>query len=206
MSTEPDLHKEKNYMIKPVTPQESLRQGFKYFNRFMLLMWRMGLGQMFNWWPKVSGRVMVIQHTGRKSGLTRRTPVNYAIIDGDIYCTAGFGKGSDWFRNIQANPNVEVWLPDSWWSGTAQDVSDDPRRLYLLRQVLIGSGFAAFAAGINPYKISDEALENVARDYCLVRILRRTARTGPGGPGELAWIWPLATMILLPLALRRRKK
>jgi deazaflavin-dependent oxidoreductase (nitroreductase family) len=193
-------------MIQPVSQQESLRQGFKYFNRFMLLMWRLGLGPMLNWWPKLSGRILVIQHTGRKSGLRRRTPVNYAIVDGEIYCTAGFGHRSDWFLNIQADPNVEVWLPDSWWSGTAQDVSSDPRRLYLLRQVLIGSGFAAFAAGINPYKISDEALEKVACDYCLVCIQRRAARTGPGGPGELAWIWPLATMILLPLVLFRRRK
>lgn len=192
--------------MSTTTSLEILRQGFKYFNRFMLLMWRLGLGSMLNWWPKVGGRILVIHHTGRKSGLPRRTPVNYAIVDGEIYCTAGFGKGSDWFRNIQANPNVEVWLPDGWWSGTALDVGDDPRRLYLMRQVLIGSGLAAFAAGINPYQISDEALEVTTRDYCLLRIQRSAARTGRGGPGDLAWVWPVATLILLPLALCRRKK
>ena len=26
--------------------EEQLRQGFKYFNRFMLLMWRLGLGSI----------------------------------------------------------------------------------------------------------------------------------------------------------------
>ena len=192
--------------MSTTTSLETLRQGFKYFNRFMLLMWRLGLGPMLNWWPKVGGQILVIHHTGRKSGLPRRTPVNYAIVDGDIYCTAGYGRASDWYRNIQANPNVEVWLPDGWWSGTALDVGDDPRRLYLLRQVLIGSGFAAFAAGINPYQISDEALEAATHDYCLLRIQRSAARTGPGGPGDLAWVWPVATMILLPLALCRRKK
>jgi len=192
--------------MSTTTSLETLRQGFKYFNRFMLLMWRLGLGPLLNWWPMVGGRILVIHHTGRKSGLPRRTPVNYAIVDGDLYCTAGYGRASDWYRNIQANPNIEVWLPDGWWSGTALDVGDDPRRLYLLRQVLIGSGFAAFAAGINPYKISDEALEAATRDYCLLRIQRSAARTGPGGPGDLAWVWPVATMILLPLALCRRKK
>jgi len=192
--------------MSTTTSLETLRQGFKYFNRFMLLMWRLDLGPLLNWWPKVGGRILVLHHTGRKSGLPRRTPVNYAIVDGDLYCTAGYGRASDWYRNIQANPNVEVWLPDGWWSGTALDVDDDPRRLYLLRQVLIGSGFAAFAAGINPYMISDEALEAATRDYCLLRIQRSAARTGPGGPGDLAWVWPVATMILLPLALCRRKK
>jgi len=36
--------------------------------------------------------------------------------------------------------------------------------------------------------------------------IRRTAeRTGPQGPGDLAWVWPLATFLLLPLVFRRKK-
>ena len=65
----------------------------------------------------LSGQIMVLTHTGRKSGLRRRTPVNYALVDGEVYCTAGFGQISDWYRNILANPQVEVWLPDGWWAG-----------------------------------------------------------------------------------------
>ena len=75
--------------------EQDLRQGFKYFNRFMLLMWRLGLGRWINLWPEVGGRIMVITHTGRKTGMRRRTPVNYTIANGDIYCTAGFGGVSD---------------------------------------------------------------------------------------------------------------
>jgi deazaflavin-dependent oxidoreductase (nitroreductase family) len=184
---------------------EKLRQGFKLFNRFMLLQWRLGLGGWLNIWPEGFGRILVITHTGRKTGMRRRTPVNYALVEGDIYCTAGFGQGSDWYRNILKNPQVEVWLPEGWWSGTAEDVSDSPERLLLLRQVLIASGFAARLAGINPHKISDSGLDQATQEYRLVRIRRAAACTGPGGPGELAWIWPLATWILLPLALRRKR-
>jgi len=187
--------------------EESLRQGFKkYLNPFMRTMWRLGLGQWFNVWPDVSGRVMVITHVGRKSGAARRTPVNYAIVDGDIYCVAAFGSISDWYRNIRVDPNVEVWLPDGWWAGTAEDVSDDPRRLFLMRQVMIGSGFAARVAGINPYAIGDAELDATTAKYRLVRIRRGEARTGPGGPGDLAWVWPLATLILLPLVIFRRRR
>jgi deazaflavin-dependent oxidoreductase (nitroreductase family) len=185
---------------------EKLRRGFKTFNRFMLLMWRLGLGNWLNAWPKVGGRIMVITHTGRKSGTRRQTPVNYAIVDGDIYCTAGFGPGSDWYRNLLANPNVEVWLPEGWWSGTAEDVSDQKERLYLLRQALIASGFAARLAGINPLTITDGELDAATTDYRLVRIRRLAARTGRQGPGDLAWVWPLATMVLLPLVLLRRSR
>jgi deazaflavin-dependent oxidoreductase (nitroreductase family) len=181
--------------------EEKLRQGFKYFNRFMLLMWRLGLGQWMSSWPEVGGQLMVITHTGHKSGMKRHSPVNYAIVEGEVYCTAGFGEGSDWYRNITANPKVEVWLPDGWYAGVAEEVTDAKKRLPLLRQVLVASGFAAHVAGIDPATITDEALEDATADYRLMHIRRTAERTGAGGPGELAWVWPLATFILFPLVL-----
>jgi deazaflavin-dependent oxidoreductase (nitroreductase family) len=186
---------------------ENLRQGFKYINRFMVLMWRLGLGRHVNFWPEGIGRIMVLTHTGRKTSVPRQTPVNYAIVDGDIYCTAAFGSASDWYRNIQKDPLVEIWLPDGWWAGRAEDISDSAERLHLLREVLIASAFAARAAGINPRTATDAELDHLTLSYRLVRISRTEARTGRNGPGELAWIWPLATMSLLPaILLRGRKK
>ena len=137
--------------IDPQTAAK-MRQGFKYFNKFMLLMWRLGLGKWVNFWPEVGGQIMVLTHTGRKTGLKRQTPVNYALVEGELYCTAGFGQLADWYRNIMAEPRVEVWLPDGWWTGLAEEVTD--------------------------------------------------ARTGPDGPGDLAWVWPLATLVLLWLLVR----
>jgi hypothetical protein len=138
--------------------------------------------------------------------LQRRTPVNYALIDGDIYCVAGFGHISDWYRNVKANPAVEVWLPDGWWAGEAEEVGDEADRLPLLRGVLIGSGFAAEMAGIYPKTMTDEELEALTTGYRLLRIRRTAARTGPGGPGDLAWVWPMATFLLLPFVFWRRRR
>lgn len=174
-----------------------LRQPFRYFNRLMLLLWRLGLGWLVNWWPAIGGQIMVLTHTGRKSGQQRRTPVNYAIVDGQIYCTVGFGAVSDWYRNLLVNPAVELWLPDGWWSGWAQEVSDEPNRLFFLRQVLMNSGFAASAAGLNPRQMSDEALAAATSDYRLVKIERKQPCTGRNGPGDLAWLWPIITFVLL---------
>jgi deazaflavin-dependent oxidoreductase (nitroreductase family) len=185
---------------------ETMRQFFKNFNRFMLLMWRLGLGRWINYSPEYGGRIMVITHTGRKSGLKRHTPVNYSPIDGDIYCTAGFGHLSDWYRNLLAHPEVEVWLPDGWWAGVAEDVSESDQRIPLLKQIIIDSGFAGRMAGLDAYNMTDEAFDAATKVYRLIRIQRTEARTGAGGPGEWAWIWPLATMILLPLVLLRRKR
>lgn len=181
--------------------EEQLRQGFKYLNRFMLLMWRLGMGPLLNMGPAMAGRYMVITHTGRKSGAKRRTPVNYALVDDEVYCTAGFGSMSDWYRNIVANPQVEVWLPDGWWAGIAEEVTQSEARLPVLRQVLIASGFAAYAAGVDPKQLTDEELDAATKEYRLIRIRRVAARTGKDGPGDLVWVWPLLVMLLLPLAL-----
>jgi deazaflavin-dependent oxidoreductase (nitroreductase family) len=178
------------------------RRGFKYLNRFMLLMWRLGL-QRWGMSNQYLGYIMVITHIGRKSGLARRTPVNYALIDGEFYCVAGFGAIADWYRNLVANPRVEVWLPESWWEGMAEDVSTWPaaRQLPLLRQVLINSGFAAYAAGLDPRKMSDAELAKATAEYKLVRIHRTIPRTGPGGPSDLAWVWQVLAAVLALLLL-----
>jgi deazaflavin-dependent oxidoreductase (nitroreductase family) len=194
-------------MTTALTVQEKrLRRGFKIFNKAMVALWRLNLGNWMNAWPSVGGQIMVVTHTGRKSGLPRRTPVNFALVDGDLYCTAGFGEISDWYRNIRLHPRVEVWLPEGWWSGVAEDVSSSPDRLFLMRQVLIGSGFAARVFGMDPYTISEVELARFTEPYRLVRIRLQTACTGPGGPGDLAWVWPLATLLLFPMVFFRRKK
>ena len=160
--------------------EKSLKQMFKYFNRFMVFMWRLGLGPFINIWPEKIGRIMVLTHTGRRSGLTRRTPVNYAIVDDELYCTAAFGEATDWFRNIQAEPHVEVWLPQGWWAGEAQWVQEGETRLPVIRQILINSGFAASTfEGIQPRDLSEAELEKVARNYRLVHIRRTRGLTGP---------------------------
>jgi deazaflavin-dependent oxidoreductase (nitroreductase family) len=185
--------------------EDQLRRIFKAFNRFMVLLFRLGLGSWGNG-TKFGGSVMVIKHTGRKTGLTRLTPVNYATVDGDIYCTAAFGRAADWYLNIIADPQVEVWLPDGRWAGIVEDVTSDEKGAFYLRQVIIASGFAGPLFGVNPKHLSDQDFEGLLESYRLIRIRRINALTGAGGPGDLSWIWPLTTFVLLWLLLSRRRK
>lgn len=186
----------------------AMRRIFKQFNRFMLLLWRLGLGPWLNLWPEVSGQIMVIVQTGRKTGLRRFTPVNFAELNGELYCCAGFGSIADWFQNILANPQVEIWHPHGWFEGIARDISTSPDRIALIRSVMVGSGLVAPLFGLDPHKLDDRQLAEKTANYPLLHIRRLGARTGPGGPGELAWVWPLSTLTLLFWMLvrpRRRK-
>ena len=45
-----------------------------------------------------------------------------------------------------------------------------------------------------------------ARIMDLVHIMRQQPRTGKGGPGDLAWVWPLAVMLMLPMICCKKKK
>ncbi len=184
--------------------EERLRTTFRAFNPFMILLWRLGLGSWGNG-TRFGGSIMVIKHRGRKTGLTHLTPVNYTTINDDIYCTAAFGEAADWYLNLRLNPEVEVWLPDSRWVGVAEDVTDAENRAEILRRVIIASGFSGPLFGVNPKKLTDDDFEALLADYRLIRIQRTEAVTGPGGPGNLAWIWPLSTFVLLWWLLRRGK-
>jgi deazaflavin-dependent oxidoreductase (nitroreductase family) len=146
-----------------------LRRFFHSMNHFMVFMWKIGLGRLCNVWPAGFGRIMVIRHIGRKSGKEYLTPVNYAPIGDEIYCTAGFGPGTDWYRNILAQGHVELWLPDGRRRAQVCEVSDSPDRLKLLRQIVIASGFAGPLLGVDPKKTDDEKLERIGRGYRLVR-------------------------------------
>ena len=149
----------------------TLRRIFHAMNPFMVFMLRIGLGWTMNIWPAVSGRIMVIKHRGRKSGKEYLTPVNFAIVDSEIYCTAGFGSTSDWYKNMLANPDVELWLPEGKRKAQAEDISGSPKRISLLRQVIIASGFAGPLFGVNQKKLNDEQLDAATKDYRVIHFI-----------------------------------
>lgn len=185
--------------------ENNLRRLFRYFNRFMVLMWRLGFDRYFNG-NTPAGYIMVLKHRGRKSGNTFLTPVNFVRLDGEIFCMAGFGQQTDWYQNVQANPDVEVWLPDGRWAGTAEALDGSEKHLLILRQLIIASGFAAPAFGLHLDRLTEQDLAKLLETYRLVRIQPKAALTGRGGPGDLAWIWPYTTIFLLLMLLTRRRR
>ena len=71
--------------------------------------------------------VMLLTTSGRKSGLPRVTPLQYEEIDGAFYLGSARGVQADWFRNIQACPQVSVQVRERSFQGFAEPVTDPMR-------------------------------------------------------------------------------
>ena len=125
----------------------TLKRIFWILNKFLMVpIFRLGLGPMLG--TPFGGYIMVLKPIGRKSGKTYYTPVNYAIRDGCVYCVSGGRRTSDWFRNLQAHPEIEIMLPGGAIFTRAEEVSDPEERRDVARQVLINAGFAGFFRGL----------------------------------------------------------
>ncbi|HEY42371.1 MAG TPA: nitroreductase family deazaflavin-dependent oxidoreductase [Anaerolineae bacterium] len=102
------------------------------FERLKKYLWRLmrfpprvayaiGLG------PLIGRFVLLLTTTGRKSGLPRVTPLQYEEIEEVIYIGSARGDKADWYRNILANPKVEVRVKSHRFVGSAEAVADVER-------------------------------------------------------------------------------
>jgi deazaflavin-dependent oxidoreductase (nitroreductase family) len=72
--------------------------------------------------------IAILETTGRKSGLPRRTPVGKALEGDTLWVVAEHGRKAAWVRNIQANPRLRVRLGRRWRTATAHPLPDDDPR------------------------------------------------------------------------------
>lgn len=174
-----------------------LRRLFWMLNKFLVVpSFRLGLGALLG--SPYGGYVMVIKNRGRKSGKIRYTPVNYDIEQGQVYCAAGFGKISHWYKNIVADPQVELILPGGAVAAQAEVLPYGSSWLNHMRQVMKNSGFAVFLfGGFNPFTCSDEELREATEDYILLRFTPTGVGKGPSDRGGWMWLLPLIAFLLL---------
>ena len=77
--------------------------------------------------PFIGRRVLLLTTTGRKSGTPRVTPLQYDEIDEIFYVGSARGDKSDWYRNILADPQVEVRVKSHHFTGLAEAIADVER-------------------------------------------------------------------------------
>ena len=178
-----------------------MRRIFWFLNKFFMVpLFRLGLGPIFG--NPFTGYIMVLKIIGRKTGKLRFAPVNYAILDGKVYCVSGFRKVSDWYANLRANPAIEVILPGGTIAGTATVATDPAAKIKMIRKIFQGAGFAGFFEGFNPFRISDEELALRTADIPLICIQPNGLGSGASDPGGWAWIWAPISILVFILALR----
>ncbi|NYI87076.1 deazaflavin-dependent oxidoreductase (nitroreductase family) [Amycolatopsis endophytica] len=95
-----------------VTPEQKKRRA-DAFHRAINPVMRMMPGQV------------VLETTGRRSGLPRQVPVGGKVIDGAFWFVSGDGPRAAYIRNIEANPAVRVRLGSTWRTGTAHLLPED---------------------------------------------------------------------------------
>lgn len=161
---------------------------------FALPMLRAGLGPLFS--TPLTGSMMILRTTGRSSGRRREAPLGYVIVDGAVYCCAGFGRETRWYRNLQADPRVEVVLPTAAFSGLAETVTDDAEwesvfPAYVRALGVIGRLTLGDEATLGP----DRRLE-IRRSLPLVRIRPTGIAPGPADPGGGLWVLVQAALLI----------
>jgi deazaflavin-dependent oxidoreductase (nitroreductase family) len=148
-----------------------MRRIFWFLNKFFMVpMFRLGFGPFFG--NPLTGYIMVMKVIGRKTGKVRLTPVNYAIHKGDVYCISGGRATSDWFRNLLANPEVDLILPGGSIHARVEESTNPEQKLIITRQILKNAGFAGFFEGYNPFTMTCLSCVSVHRDLAADRPTR----------------------------------
>ncbi|HYL40885.1 MAG TPA: nitroreductase/quinone reductase family protein [Candidatus Binatus sp.] len=183
-----------------------LQRAFLVLNgAVMAPLLRAGLGWLLG--SPATGYLMLLRTRGRRTGLLREAPLGYVIDGGAVYCVAGYGRATPWYRNLVADPSVEVILPTRRFHGRAEPVTDreEWRRTY---RALISSFCVVgrLVAGEVP-RLDDDALATRHGALPVVRITpdpdQRPIVAGPFDPGGRGWLVPyLAQALLVGLALR----
>ncbi|MFF2187987.1 nitroreductase/quinone reductase family protein [Streptomyces sp. NPDC058155] len=76
---------------------------------------------------RMPGQIL-LETTGRTSGLPRRTPVGGSRVGQQFWLVSEYGDKSQYVRNILADPRVRVRIKGTWHTGTAHPMpEDDPR-------------------------------------------------------------------------------
>jgi deazaflavin-dependent oxidoreductase (nitroreductase family) len=96
--------------------------------RFPILLYRLNLGWL------LGKRFLLLEHRGRKSGMIRKAVMEVVDHDAqkDSYIVAAaWANKSDWYKNIEAEPNVNIELGTKRFPAVAKTLSADEAAQHL---------------------------------------------------------------------------
>src|SRR5579864_8193829 len=94
------------HVITPGTQLKRTREPLwlKWFFRMPVGLYQIGLAD------QLGSSTLLLRTRGRKTGRLRVTALNYLVDGNTTYVVAGHGPASDWLRNLQADPRVQVQI------------------------------------------------------------------------------------------------
>jgi deazaflavin-dependent oxidoreductase (nitroreductase family) len=108
-----------------------------WFFRIPVGLYRVGLA------AQLGRSTLLLTTRGRKTRRRRTTPLNY-LAEGDVtYVLSGSGPGSDWLRNLQDDPHVQVQVGRrrfGAWAETIVDPAEHRRVLCLWAERSLRTG------------------------------------------------------------------
>lgn len=188
---------------------DPMHAAFGTANRwFALPLLRAGLGPLFS--TPLTGSLMILRTTGRTTGLRREAPLGYLVGDGVVYCCAGFGRGTAWYRNLVADPRVEVALPTAAFAGLAETVTDEAEWERAFPAYVRALGIVGRLTIGDVDRLGPDRRRELRLSLPLVRIRPTGIAAGPADPGGSLWVlvqaaW-LACLALLLLRRARRSR
>lgn len=176
-------------------PSSSL---LRFLFKFPILLWRLGFG------PVIGQIFMLITTTGRKSGLPRRTVIEYHEAEGRKYIMVAW-ENADWYRNILANPLITIQTASGTESVLARELTDDERgHAYDLMQ---GSRYFRVLEALIGFDLTREEFIRARDRFRLLTFDPTDQPTPPPLEADLRWVWPLLAAGLFAgrLLFRRRR-
>ena len=151
-------------------------------------LYRLGLG------PLIASHIMILTTRGRKTGLLRPTPIEYARDGDTIYVISAWGERADWYRNLQAQPHATLQI-GNWRFAVKADFLTEGEEIEEMLAVYRRANPALdqFAGGMVGVDVTN------ANDVLRLKAIRFTPSGFPpeaGVPTDLAWVW----FVVIPLA------
>ncbi|HYN48372.1 MAG TPA: nitroreductase/quinone reductase family protein [Candidatus Nanopelagicales bacterium] len=179
---------------------DASRTVFRYGNRYgMVPAHRAGLAAWLG--NPLTGWQCLLTTTGRRSGLSRHTPLGYLVADGAAWVMAGYGPATLWYRNLLDDPRVTLLLPARPpIAALAHEARDPSVRARIIPALARSMALPGTMIGCFPPTATDERILECVSFVPLIRITPADGSAlaaGPDDPGGLGWTWRQGLALLL---------
>jgi deazaflavin-dependent oxidoreductase (nitroreductase family) len=115
-------------ILSKLTPKNKVGPLFKWIFKIPVLYYKLSLGWM------IGKRFLLLTTTGRKTGKTRHTPLEYEYDPREDWyrISPGWGGNTDWYKNILKNPHVSVQVGRRRFDSVAESVPPQDVANYMM--------------------------------------------------------------------------